>query len=432
MKRLILLFGFVAAAHGEPIDLATTLRLAGAKNLDVQIAREKVVEAQANRETAVAQFFPWISPGVGYRKHEGRTQDVEGRILDASKQSYSAGATVTAQVDIGNALYKSLEARQLVKASEHGLDAQRAEAIFTAVQGYFDLAKAQAVVGVAREAVRISEDYQKQIHNAVEAGIAFKGDELRVRVQSERNQLLLRQAEEQQRLAAARLAQYLHLDPKVELAAMDAELAPLSLTKPDAPLDPLVAQALSARPELRQSQSLVAAARQAKNGAVFGPLIPTIGAQAFWGGFGGGVGGEGGSFGDSQDYMATLSWRIGPGGMFDSSRSRAANSRQRSAQLIGEKVHDQIVREVVDAVTRVRSLADQLKTVRRSLDLADESLRLSRQRKEFGVGIVLEAIQAEQDFTRARNDYLTCVAEFNKSQYSLHKAIGATDAGSPR
>src|SRR5206468_11193477 len=119
--------------------------------------------------------------------------------------------------------------------------------------------------------------------HAVETGIAFKGDLLRARVQAERNRLTLRQAQEQQRVAAARLAQVLHLDPAVELVAQDSELAPLSLVEPNAALDPLVQQALAARPELKQNQLLVSASREAKNGAAYGPLIPTLGAQPFRG-----------------------------------------------------------------------------------------------------------------------------------------------------
>src|SRR4030095_16392063 len=44
-----------------PIDLPTTLQLAGAQNLDVKIARERLAEARATHESAVAQFFPWIT-----------------------------------------------------------------------------------------------------------------------------------------------------------------------------------------------------------------------------------------------------------------------------------------------------------------------------------------------------------------------------------
>ena len=46
------------------IDLPTTLRLAGASNVDVAIAREKVAEARAASDSARARYFPWITPSI--------------------------------------------------------------------------------------------------------------------------------------------------------------------------------------------------------------------------------------------------------------------------------------------------------------------------------------------------------------------------------
>ena len=45
---------FLAFAAPQPIDLATTLRLAGADNLSVRIAREKLAEARADAAHARA------------------------------------------------------------------------------------------------------------------------------------------------------------------------------------------------------------------------------------------------------------------------------------------------------------------------------------------------------------------------------------------
>jgi len=408
----------------QPIDLPTVLRLAGAQNLDVQIAREKLREAKANHLSAVAQFFPWISPGITYRQHDDKIQDVQGNIIDVHKYSYAPGAAVGVQLDLGDAIYKSLAAKQLAKAADHALEGQRQDSVLAAAQGYFDLAVAQNAVAVANDSVRIASDYEAQLTNAVGAGIAFKGDLLRARVQAERNRLTLRQSQEQQRLAAARLAQVLRLDPAVELVAQDSELTPLSLIETNVALDPLVQGALESRPELKQSQSFASAARDAKNGAAYGPLIPSLGAQGFWGGLGGGRDGVGDSFGGQQDYFVGASWKIGPGGLFDFGRVRAAESRFKISALTTDKLRDEITRQVVELFTRWQSLADQLATTKRALAAAEESLQLAQQRKEFAVGIVLEFIQAEQDLTRARLDYLKAIGDFNKAQYSLSKAIG--------
>jgi outer membrane protein TolC len=425
-----LCFALAVIARGQntnsvhEIDLPTTLRLAGAQNLDVQIARERLAEAKANHASSVAQFFPWISPSFAYRQHDDKLQDVQGNIIDVHKYSYAPGATLAAQVDLGDALYKSLAAKQLVKAADHALEAQRQDSVIVATLGYFELAFAQSAVGVARESLRINSDYEQQLGHAVDAGIAFKGDALRVSVQKQRSQLTLQQAMERQRVSAARLAQVLHLDPSVALIALDADLAPLALIESNAALDSFVQQSLTQRPELKQNEALLKASREANQGASYGPLIPTIGAQGFFGGLGGGRNGIGDTFGAQEDYAIGVSWRIGPGGLFDFTRTRATESRVRISELTMGKLHDEVTRQVVEAFTHWQSLNEQLNVAKRALDAAEEGLRLAQQRKEFAVGIVLENIQAEQDLTRARLDYLKTVADFDRAQYTLLKAIG--------
>lgn len=407
-----------------PIDLPTALRLANARNLDVQIARERLKEAEANHDSAVEQFLPWASAGGAFRRHEGRIQAVDGGMLDVDKQSYNVGGIFTAQVDVGDAVYKSLAAKQLVHAADRALESKQDDSTLAAAQGYYDLAKAKAIADVIREAVEISQDYQKQTHDAVAVGVAFKGDELRVQVQTERYQLSLRQTIEQQRVAAARLAQVLHLDPVVELSPQNTDLAPLTLIGTNAPLSSLVERALQSRPEMKENRALVSAARDTKNGAIYGPMIPSLGAQAFLGGLGGGKNDSTGNFGDSEDYFVGLNWRIGPGGLFDFGRVRASRARLETAQLSEAKLHDEIVRQVVESETHAQSLLDQLVMAKQNLTTASETLRLTRERKQFGVGAVLEDIQAQQELTRARSDYLSAIAEYNKAQFALSRAVG--------
>jgi outer membrane protein TolC len=299
-----------------------------------------------------------------------------------------------AQVDIGDALYKSLAAKQLARAADHAVESQRQDTELAAAQSYFDLAQAQASVIVAKESLKISADYDNQIEQAVGAGLAFKGDALRVRVQKERDHIAVRQASENQRVAAARLAQVLHLDPAIELVPPDADLAPLVLVETNAALDSLVQETLASRPELKQNQAILASARATRTGATYGPLIPSVGARAYLGGLGGGINGSSDTFGDSEDYLVGLSWRIGPGGLFDSTRIHASEAKLRAAEFSLEKIRDEVTRQIVEAFTHWQSLSDQLESSRHMLAAAEESFRLAQERKEFAVGIVLETIQA--------------------------------------
>jgi outer membrane protein TolC len=422
----------IPPAAAYPIDLATTLRLAGARSVDVEIARERLEAAKANATIANTQFLPWLSAGASYRRHGGLTQDVLGNVVEADKDAYTAGVALNLQVDVGDAVYRTLAARQARAASEHALAAERQLSLVRAARSYFDLLVAQAVVTATEDALRISREYESQLHRAVDAGIALKGDELRVRVQAQRNLLALQQASEQRRLLATRLAESLRLDPALELVARDLELAPLALVPATEAASALVSEAVSARPEIRQAQALVGLAEQNEKGAVYGPLIPTVVGQVSLGALGGGREDGPGHSGGSRDYLAAIGWRLGPGGLLDRGRIRAARARLGEARWNVEKVKDGVVRQVVEARTRVLSQQEQLETAKEALATADEGLELARGRKEFEVGVVLENILAEQDQTRARQDCLRAIGEYDKAQYELLQALGrlAADAAS--
>ena len=169
---------------------------------------------------------------------------------------------------------------------------------------------------------------------------------------------------------------------------------------------------------------LIAAARETKSGTTYGPLIPTLGASAFFGTLDGGRRGMTDSSGGQQDYFIGASWRIGPGGLFDFTRVHVAESRLKIAGLSADKLRDDATRQVVEAFTRWQSLGDQMETAKRALAAAEEGFRLAQQRKEFAVGVVLETIQTERDLTRARLDYLNTIAEFDKAQYLLSRTTG--------
>ncbi len=413
------------AAAPYAIDLATALRLAGASAIDVQIARERLNVAKAVAISTLTQLLPWLSAGTTYRRHGALIQDVVGNILRADKESYTVGPAANLQVDVGDTVFRTLAARQAAHAADHQVETQQQEVLLRAAQAYFDLLEAQAFVAAAMESLDISRTYESQLHRAVEAGIAFKGDELRVRVQAQRSQLTLQQAREQQRVQAARLAEILRLDPAVELVANDVELAPLAVTSSaDMAIDALVRQAVSARPEIAEARSLVQAATQTEKAAVYGPLIPTVAGQAFLGGLGGGKQAGPSTFGASRDYFATIAWRIGPGGLFDVGRVRASRARLAEAKWNVERLTDSVARQVVEARTRVESQEQQLQTAKDALAAAEEALRLTRARQEFEVGVVLENILAEQDQARARQDYARVLGEFNKAQYGLSRALG--------
>ena len=413
-----------AAASSYPIDLPTTLRLAGAQNLDVQLAHNAVDEAHANYASALERFLPTLAPSASYLHHSGFDQDVNGRMVDVTKHAETTGAYLTAQIPVGDAIFTSLQTHQLVAAADAGAKVQEQDSSLTAAQQYFALVSAGALVEVVSDSLRISQSYEQQLKEAVQIGIAFKGDALRVETQTERLQLDLTRARQQLRLAATQLAQTLHLQPTIELIPAEREPAPLALADLNASPEELIRTALQNRPEVARSNALIAAAEDSRRGAIYGPLLPTVGGQAFAGQFKGAPGDESDMGGARRDYAVGLSWKVGPGGLFDFGRIRSSGAKLTAAEISDEKLRDQIGREVVDGYTRVQSLFEQLRVARVNLNSAEETLRLTRQRKQMGVGVVLEDIQAQQELLKVRTDLVTIVTELNQQQYALLHSVG--------
>jgi len=413
------------SATNCPIDLPTALRLAGAQNLDIQIARQRLQEAAANQTSAWEQFFPSINPGLGLHRRDGVAQAVPaGVISDAHYQSYSPGATLSTQLALGEAIYHFLASKQLTRASDQALEIQRQNTTCDAALAYFELVRAKALVDVAADAVRVSNEYQQELHAAVEAGIAFKGDELRVQTESERHEVERQSALKEQRIAGVQLSRILHLDAQIELIPATAAMLPIQLFGTNASAAALVKLALQSRPEVRQSQAWLAAAQAEQHGSTYGPLVPAVGAQVFAGGLGGGPDGAADHLGPEADYTVGLSWRIGPGGLFDPGRTRATKARVTVARLNDAKLGDAISAEVVTALARVRAAAVQVELTRKNLATATETLRLTRGRQQAGVGIVLENVQAQQALVEAQSRYVAAVTEHNLAQYTLNRAVG--------
>ncbi len=415
---------WIVRAESQPITLATTLRLAGAQNLSLALARERIHEARNLLQQDRQTLFPWVAPGIGYKRHDGNLQDVVGNVFDASKQSGTAALTLQGQLDLGDSIYRILVARQVVRASEASEAGQHRDLLRQAATAYTELSRAAAALLAADESVRIADEFLRQIKEAVDAGIAFAGDAPRAEVQRDHNESLRLRAREEIRLASVRLAQLLRLPLTLELEPTLSEFVPVVLIDSNRALDSLMATALARRPELTQNDALLAAARAKRDGVTQGPWMPTVGAQAALGGLAGGRNGDFHHGDDFQDYSFSLAWRLGPGGLGDRARIRTAESRLRQAELGREQARDEIAREVIVARTRTETATAQLAVASRTLMTARRLLELTQSRREFGVGEVLEAVEAERELTRAQTEHLRAIGDHNRSQWELWNAVG--------
>ena len=412
------------AAEPKLLTLETSLRLAGVANLSLQIARERVVEARSLYEQQRQSLFPWLAPGLAYKRHAGALQDIGGSVFDASKQLGSGQFILQTQLELGETIYRTLASKQIAEATEAASQARRREILLAVAVAYWDLSRATVAVATTEESRRLSIRLLEQVSQAVKVGVAFAGDIERVRLQLERTESQCLQSRMETGVATTRLAQLLRLPSEIHLEPDLTEFIPVILVGTNRSVGSLIASALGLRPELRQSRALIAAARAQHNGVTKGPWIPGIGAQVGVGGLSGGRNGNFGGLDDFQDYGLGVSWRIGPGGIGDRQRIRTATARLRIAELDQEKSGDDIRAEVIEAQIRAAFAGQQLTSASRMISAAQRLVEFTRTRQKFGVGEVMEAIDAEGELTRSKLAHLQAVAEYNRRQWQLWQASG--------
>lgn len=408
----------------QTIDLSTALRLAGLNNLDLALVRNAERQAKAANDAATLKFVPALSVGEAFTRATGSVQQTAGEMENVDRQLYGRGGTVGMSVDLGDAIFNKLAARQLQIAAGQDIESQRNDTLLAAANAYFDLVDAVAERDIAAESVQISHDYQSELERAAAIGLTNRSEALRVAVQTQQARVALRGAQAGVSLAAANLDIVLRLDPAVVLKPSERLVAPPVLVQLDVPLPRLIRTALQLRPELKASAAAVTAAEHQLTAAKYGPLIPSVGAMAVYGQSRGGANGALDDYEPTHNYAVGLSWRFGPGGLFDFSRTEAADSRLDHQQITDEKLRLGITRQVVTTLTAARAAHEQMLMARQGVDLARRSLQLSMQRRQFGVYDVTEVIEAQQDFTRSRSNYAEALARYAKAQYALARAIG--------
>jgi outer membrane protein TolC len=253
-------------------------------------------------------------------------------------------------------------------------------------------------------------------------GLEADYDRARTELALRKNELL--RAEEAVRMASARLAQLLSLDPTISLEPQEPALAPLEIVDDDSRPAPLVARALTSRPEVQESQALVCEAVRRLEREQYAPLVPSVLLGVSYGGFGAGTGGSIDHYADRFDGDAVAWWEVrnlgyGEGAARHEMSSRVAQARLRQIALL-----DQVAREVVEAHAQVELRRQQIETAKEGAKVAGNSYSKNLDRIQNGQGLPLEALQSLRALAQAQRDYARAVTDYNLAQFSLLRALG--------
>jgi outer membrane protein TolC len=233
-----------------------------------------------------------------------------------------------------------------------------------------------------------------------------------------------RRAVEEVQIATIRLTRLMSDDQSITLVPVEPALAPIDLAPLHCTLPELTATALTNRPELAESRLLVGAAIERMRREQHAPFIPSVLLGMSYGGNGGGLGSDIENYGDRMDFDAMAFWEVRNLGYGEQSAREEARAGAEQARWRQVQALDRVAAEVAEAYARVNSRRDQIELARAGIVAAQQSYDRNLERTQEGAGLPIEALQSIQALDAARRQYIRTVADYNRAQFQLQRALG--------
>jgi len=423
--------------HETPINLETALDLVSGQNPQVAFAKEKIRESFARLESARVLWVPSLRAGVNYNKHEGRIQDVRGDIIETSRnsvyngfgaQAVGAGSPsvpgVLMNFHLKDSIFQPRIAEQIVGANCNASRAASNDILLETAIAYIDLLEASQIRAIVSETLVNAEQLATLTQQFAKVGEGLQSDADRATTELAIRKFEVQKTIEQSKIQSVRLARLLSQDPQLFLTPAEPFLAPIELVDTSSDMASLVAQGLSTRPELTEHRYLVGEAIERLRREQYAPLVPSVLLGLSYGGNGGGLGSTFRNYGDRMDLDAAAFWEVRNLGLGEQSARCEAQSQIRQARYRQVQILDRVASEIVEAKTQVDSKQSQIELAQIAISSARESYRRNSDRITAGQGLPIEAQQSIVALDQAQRLYATTVAEYNRAQFRLHRALG--------
>ena len=429
--------------EGLPINLAAAMQLSGVRPLDIAAAMAQVQQALALQLQAKALWIPTLNGGVTYFRHDGVQQDIfTGPNFRKGLQSFFVGGGPSLNVGLTDAIFSPLAARRVVAARRADLQAARNDVLLTVAQAYFDVQAARGrLLGVGATIVRaeLLVNFNKGLAPALIAPLEINRAQAELQSLRQSQQIAIRDW----RVASARLAEVLLLDPATLLEPVEPAFLQVTFVPSERSADELLPVALNSRPEIASRQELVAAAtlllRREKKRPLLPSLIvtsPATGSTGLLaaGNFSSGANDMLNSNGSRFDIAVAAVWELQNGGVGNIGLIRQRRAEQELAAIELTRTVFRVKSEVSQAVARLQTarvrVVETDEGVRQAIESADKNfIGLRETTRPAGALLALvirpqEVVAALIALNTAFEQYSAAVSEYNVAQFEVYHALG--------
>ena len=429
--------------EGLPINLAAAMQLSGARPLDIAAAMAQVQQALALQLQAKALWIPTLNGGVTYFRHDGVQQDIfTGPNFRKGLQSFFVGGGPSLFVGLTDAIFSPLAARRVVAARRADLQAARNDVLLTVAQAYFDVQAARGrLLGVGATIVRaeLLVNFTKGLAPSLIAPLEINRAQAELQSLRQSQQIAIRDW----RVASARLAEVLLLDPATLLEPVEPAFLQVTFVDSERSPEELLPVALNSRPEIASRQELVAAAnlllRREKKRPLLPNLIvtsPALGSTGLLaaGNFSAGANGMLNTNGSRLDIAVAAVWELQNGGVGNIGLIRQRRAEQELASIELTRTVFRVKSEVSQAVARLQTarvrVVETDEGVRQAIESADKNfIGLRETTRPAGALLALvirpqEVVAALIALNTAYEQYSAAVSEYNVAQFEVYHALG--------
>ncbi|HEY8159767.1 MAG TPA: TolC family protein [Methylobacter sp.] len=405
-----------------------------ANNPDMQIAAERISQAEAQLGVALSAFYPQVTARVGY-EHSNNPAQVFSMVVaqrdftsDSINNINNPGYRQNFRPEIIGklSLFRGGQDYQNSKAAELGIDAAEFErsrvrnALIEAVTAsYYAYLAAQEAHKVAQDSISAIDSELKQSRLRYEAGTVLKSDVLSLEVK-------LAEAQEAQIRAANGIeVSKTGLATLLGLPADQAfTVAPSSsvLPKPKLPasFNDLLELAMAQRPEVKAAANQVEISQRLVKSAQ-GAYLPKADAYVSYG-----QDSRNPGFYSSKDNVtAGVSVAMDIfSGLETKNRVSAAERKAAEARETERKTKLAIEQEVKVAFLKLEEALARMRVAEASVASAEEALRLVGEQRRAETVVVTRYIEAEVARDKAHSNTIAAQYDALSAEAALKKAVG--------
>jgi len=425
-----LLGGAEAQTAKMTLDQCVETALKQNPNVLISLFSKKI--ASKDVLESLSQFLPQISTGVGYyhsvigpssKLRIDPSTGIPVPVQPFEIKSWSSSASITVNQQIfsgGRNLFNYKRTKSMAKSAEYNLEDIKQQTIYLVKERYFNLLKTEHLLEIAKENIKSSEESYKRAETLYNVGKAPKSDLLKAKVQLENDKLGLIEAQNNLSVARSSLNYVLGFSVDHEIDVVDN----LEMTAFDISYEDAMSRAFTNHPRLKKQEWDVKAAKAAF-GYSAAQFLPTVSAYYQYSWHNEKFSAIDKMFDKDYNWYAGVSLSLP---VFQGFSRYAYVSKAKltlSSQKIAlDQAKKDVALEVKQAFFQVNQARKKIFVTRDAIAAAQEDLRINKEKYGLGAGTMLDLINAQVSYAKAKSDNVQALYDYKYAVARLEKAMG--------